>query len=104
MSEKGNEFYLQHTMIGRNYFYFVTWQSTIIDYGQLKNIHLKQEVFDLARIAANAIRGSNNKEPCHRHHSCFFFLHLSLQYFTSSHTFSHFFLHTIGRPQQAQVF
>ena len=30
-------------------------------------------------------------------------LHLSEQYFTSSHTFSHFFRHVNGRPQQRQT-
>ncbi len=30
------------------------------------------------------------------------FLHLLLQYFTSSHTFSHFFLHVKGRLQTTQ--
>jgi hypothetical protein len=30
-------------------------------------------------------------------------LHLSEQYFTSSHTFSHFFRHLNGRPQQRQT-
>lgn len=32
------------------------------------------------------------------------FLHRSLQYFTSSHTFSHFFRHEKGRPQVAHTF
>jgi hypothetical protein len=30
--------------------------------------------------------------------------HLLLQYFTSAHTFSHFFRHTIGLPQVMQGF
>ena len=32
-----------------------------------------------------------------------FILHLSLQYFTSSHTFSHFFRHIKGRPQTVHI-
>ena len=37
--------------------------------------------------------------------NCYFFpLHLSLQYFTSSQTFSHFFLHVNGLLQTMQIF
>lgn len=33
-----------------------------------------------------------------------FLRHLSLQYFTSSHTFAHFLRHLKGRPQTTQIF
>jgi hypothetical protein len=33
---------------------------------------------------------------------CLFIRHLSLQYFTSSQTFSHFLRHVKGRPQTKQ--
>jgi len=34
---------------------------------------------------------------------CLRFLQASLQYFTSFHTFSHFFRHESGRPQTAHI-